>query len=173
MTEIKNTTLNIKLLQAKQQNHDLKYHPDILHMDICRRMTHVVHHFTKYLSNLFHEKAESDAYKKAFVDSFIMTLSAANQLGIRLSTLNYEPSSDNFISAYIKILSALAKACESSDHQEDYPIRSTWNNEIKKMFLLLSAEAEKLNISIEDEIYTRLDGVESANQLLTEMDGLI
>jgi hypothetical protein len=173
MTDIKNSTLNIKLLQAKQQSHDIKYHPDILYMGIGGRMSHVVHHLTKYLSSLFHENSESAIFKKTFVDCVIMTLSAANQLGIRLSTLSYETHTDNFISSYIKILAVLAKACESSDHQEDYPIRRTWNNEIKNMFLLLLSEAEKLGINIEEEVSERLSMVESANELLVEQGGLL
>lgn len=155
--------------QFFQRQHDLAYHHDIMVLGISRQMSHVTLHLIKYLNALSSKHMSDPENKRSFVDSFIMTISASNLLGISLSKIDLlEPvclSDESFISVYIKILSDLAKACEASDHQEDYPIRQVWHTSIKKFFRLLMQESIRREILILDEAVSRLEYIERKHSL--------
>ncbi len=154
--------------QKKQQQHDIVYHPDILSLGINRRIVHVTLHLTKYLYAIFTHEKDSTAYKKSFTDSFIMIISAANQLGILLSGINAPNIQEyNFINCFMKQIAELAKACESSDHQEDFPIRATWNNSIINLFYIFLREANADKIDILSAAFERIASVENENILVT------
>jgi hypothetical protein len=150
--------------QRLQKKHDEAYHHEIFVLGVSQRMKHVVLHLVKYLDLLFSLPVSSLENKRAFIDSFIMIVSASNLLGISLagslSTVEVNSFDENFINEYIKLLSGLAKACEATDHQEDYPIRAMWNKNIQRFFLLLVHEAISRDISILEEASQRLASVE-------------
>jgi hypothetical protein len=163
--------------QRLQKKHDEVYHHEILVLGISQRMKHVVLHLVKYLDPLFSLPASSSENKRAFIDSFIMIVSASNLLGISLagslSTEEVNSFDGNFINEYIKLLGSLAKACEATDHQEDYPIRAIWNKNVQKFFLLLVCEAISRDMSILEEASHRLASVEmnhSLNDVLREAE---
>lgn len=161
--------------QRLQMKHDDIYHHEIVALGISRRMNHIVLHLVKYLGILSSLPVSSVDNNRAFVDSFIMIISASNLLSISLSQEFLIDEKDyvagNFIDEYIQLIASLAKACEATDHQEDYPIRATWNKNVKKFFLLLVREAKLRNISILEESKKRLYSVEikhSLNEILQE-----
>lgn len=156
--------------QTLQLRHDKIFHQEIFVLDISRRMNHIVLHFTKYLGSLVSSPMLSSEYRKAFVDAFIMVVSASNLLGISLAYYlsNVAPQErigEDFVCNYIQILSRLAKACEAADHQENYPIREVWDENIKNLFLLLLQESALLNVDILREAKERLRGVEKKHPL--------
>ncbi|MBD2204899.1 hypothetical protein H6G33_04435 [Calothrix sp. FACHB-1219] len=172
MNIMKSSRISVEILndyQLLQMQHDKIYHYEIVALGISRRMNHIVLHLVKYLGILSSMPASSRENSRAFIDSFIMIVSASNLLGISLAKevfsnkINY--GFGNFIDEYIHIIAELAKACEATDHQEDYPIRATWNKNIIKFFLLLIREAESRNISIIEESSRRLVCVEMKHSL--------
>jgi hypothetical protein len=163
------STKSLNSYQRLQMKHDEIYHHEILVLGIARRMNHVVLHLIKYLAPLSSFPVSAPENRKAFIDTFIMIVSASNLLGISLAR-NLETSEEDnateiFINQYVQLLAELAKACEATDHQEDYPIRLTWNKNVQKFFLLLLQEAASRNISIVEEASHRLASVESKHSL--------
>jgi hypothetical protein len=161
---------SLNTYQLLQIKHDEIYHHEILVLGIARRMNHVVLHLIKYLAPLSSFPISSSENRKAFIDSFIMVASASNLLGISLARnleINEVDAAADaiFIDRYIQLLAELAKACEATDHQEDYPIRITWNENIQKFFLLLLRESASRNISIVEEASHRLASVERKHSL--------
>jgi hypothetical protein len=155
--------------QLLQMKHDEIYHPDILSLGVPRRMNHVTLHLVKYLGALCSSSVPLLEKKRAFVDSFIMVVSASNLLGIPLSRcLNGEKlecATNGFISSYINVLSKLAKACEATDHQEDYPIRAVWDGSVRELFRLLICESEDYGVNLLDDCSQRLASVEGNHPL--------
>jgi hypothetical protein len=163
------STTEISDYQYLQMKHDEIYHHEIVALSISKRMSHITLHLVKYLGILSSKPVSSAENHRAFIDSFIMIVSASNLLGIslekELSTNDINYTAYNFIDEYIGLLAQLAKACEATDHQEDYPIRATWNNSILRFFFLIAHEAGLRNISILKESSQRLASVESKNPL--------
>jgi hypothetical protein len=163
------STEELNAYQLLQMKHDEIYHHEIIALGISRRMNHITLHLAKYLGILFSLPVSAAENKRAFIDSFIMIVSASNLLGISLAKelvidgINYIDG--NFIDEYIRLIAELAKACEATDHQEDYPIRATWNKNIRRFFFLLVCEAHTRNISILEESSRRLDSVEIKHSL--------
>jgi hypothetical protein len=155
--------------QLLQMKHDEIYHPDILSLGVPRRMNHITLHLVKYLGALCSSSVPLLEKKRAFMDSFIMVVSASNLLGISLSKCldgrTFEGFSNDFIGSYINMLSKLAKACEATDHQEDYPIRAVWNESVKEIFWLLICESENYEVNLLDDCYQRLRSVECNHPL--------
>lgn len=155
--------------QRLQMKHDEIYHHEIFALGVSRRMNHVALHLIKYLGSLSSLPVSAAENKKAFVDAFIMVVSASNLLGISLARDLIIDEANNinqtFIDEYIQLLAELAKACEATDHQEDYPIRATWNKNIRKFFSLLVHESKFRNISLLEEASRRLASVERKHSL--------
>ncbi len=168
------STENLNSYQRLQMKHDETYHHEIIILSISRRMSHIVLHLVKYLGILSSQPITSTENNRAFIDSFIMIVSASNLLGIALAKeLNNNDKhyyiEGKFIDEYIQLIAELAKACEATDHQEDYPIRATWNKNILRLFFLLVSEAHSRNIFILEESSQRLASVEikySLNDIL-------
>ncbi|MEH2299266.1 hypothetical protein [Nostoc sp.] len=163
------STEELNAYQRLQMKHDEIYHPEIVALGICRRMNHIALHLVKYLGILSSLPVSAEENRRVFIDSFIMIVSASNLLGIYLAEelvidgINYIDG--NFIDEYIRLLAELAKACEATDHQEDYPIRATWNKNIRRFFFLLVREAHSRNIFILEESSRRLGSVEIKHSL--------
>ncbi|MDZ8184350.1 MAG: hypothetical protein RMX96_05725 [Nostoc sp. ChiSLP02] len=163
------STEELNAYQRLQMKHDEIYHHEIVVLDISRRMNHIALHLVKYLGILSSIPISAAENNRAFIDSFIMIVSASNLLGIYLAKEllidKINSINGNFIDEYILLLAELAKACEATDHQEDYPIRATWNRNIRKFFYLLLREAHSRNISILEESRRRLASVEIKHSL--------
>ena len=169
------STEELNAYQRLQMKHDEIYHPEIVALGISRRMNHIALHLVKYLGILSSLPVSAEENRRVFIDSFIMIVSASNLLGIYLAEellidgINYIDG--NFINEYIRLLAELAKACEATDHQEDYPIRATWNKNIRRFFFLLVREAHSRNISILEESSRRLASVEIKHSLNDILQG--
>lgn len=163
------TAEELNAYQRLQMKHDEVYHHEIFVLGVSRRMNHVALHLIKYLGSLSSLPVSASENRKAFIDAFIMVVSASNLLGISLEKdLVIDEANDideTFINEYIQILAELAKACEATDHQEEYPIRATWNKNIQKFFFLLVREANSRNISLLEEAIHRLASVERKHPL--------
>ncbi|NJR48208.1 MAG: hypothetical protein HC780_00335 [Leptolyngbyaceae cyanobacterium CSU_1_3] len=166
---------SLSAYQRLQMKHDEIYHHEIFVLGVSQRMNHVVLHLIKYLGVLFSLPVSSLENRRAFIDSFIMIVSASNLLGIslarNLSTEEVTSPDGIFINEYIQLLAKLAKACEATDHQEDYPIRATWNKNIQDFFSLLVREAISRDISILKEASHRLTSVEMNHPIATVLQG--
>ena len=169
------STEELNAYQRLQMKHDEIYHPEIVALGISRRMNHIALHLVKYLGILSSLPVSAEENRRVFIDSFIMIVSASNLLGIYLAEelvideINYIDG--NFLDEYIWLLAELAKACEATDHQEDYPIRATWNKNIRRFFFLLVREAHSRNISILEESSRRLAAVEIKHSLNDILQG--
>jgi hypothetical protein len=154
------TSEELDSYQRLQLWHDEHYHPDILALGVSRRMNHIVLHLVKYLYPLSSLGISTVENRKAFIDSFIMVVSASNLLGIILAkeavNISIDNSNTNFACCYIRLLAELAKSCEAADHQEDYPIRRTWDKNIRELFCLLVHEADLRSIYLLQEASHRL-----------------
>lgn len=71
--------------QRLQLKHDAVYHSEILALGVSRRMTHVALHLIKYLGYLSSLPDSEPENRRAFIDAFIMVVSASNLLGISLA----------------------------------------------------------------------------------------
>ena len=162
--------MTLKEYQAFQLKHDQQYHPEILYLGVARHMNHVALHLVKYLSRFFSYEPHDPEYRQALVDSYIMVVTAANLLSIDLSQTLGEAASatsdqPSFKKAFILLLGDLAKACEATDHQEDFPIRKTWARVVTALFELLSMEAKQLRLEIIHDATIRLQAVEGRHGL--------
>ena len=168
----KNIVNKVNAYQARQLKHDRTYHREIWNLGVVRGMNHIALHLIKYLSPLYSLPVSDKSNRKSLIDAFIMVVSAGNllnlSLGRFLETCSYYPEErwdEDFIGRYIRLLSDIAKACEATDHQEDYPIRDVWNRSFQCFFILLLMEAEKRNIDIIKEASNRLVEVENNHGL--------
>ena len=128
-------------------------------------------HLAKYLGALSQD-SDSDAYRRVFVDSFIMIASASNILALRMSDwiegLNPDCSelkSSEYTQQYISALSSLAKACDATDHIENFPMNVTWKNSIVEFLRLTISRAYATEVQLISEAITRLDSIESEHGL--------
>ena len=135
------TANSLNAYQARQLKHDRTYHREIWSLGVSRGMKHVALHLIKYLANLSALPVSSNENKRALIDSFIMIISAGNLLNFPFcavldvsSSPSEETLDDSFVDEYIRLLAEMAKACEATDHQEDYPIRAVWNRNLKSFF---------------------------------------
>jgi hypothetical protein len=162
-------TTEISNYQSLQIQHDIIYHPEIVVLGIAKRMNHIILHLVKYLGVLSSTPTSTYQNRRALIDSFIMIVSASNLLSISLEKelVNNDQNDTNeaFINKHILLIAELARACEAVDHQDDYPIRATWNKNIIKLFSLVVNEASLQNISIVKEASERLHEVETKNPL--------
>ncbi|MDX2213545.1 MAG: hypothetical protein SFY66_09670 [Oculatellaceae cyanobacterium bins.114] len=169
MSDNLSLTKKLDAYRRLQMKHDEIFHFEILALGVSRRMSHIALHLIKYLRPLSSLPVSAPENKRALVDAFIMVISASNLLGVSLSVdpiSNEDINPDkSFINTYVQFLADLAKSCEAADHQEDYPIRATWNKAIQQLFFLLSKEAAARNINILEEAACRLTSVEKSNSL--------
>ena len=152
--------------QRIQYDHDKLYHPEILCLGVLGRMKHIVLHLMKYRAALSAYQEDDIKNKQAFVDTFIMLVSACNTLNLRISTFDFnDATKQDFLEDYLQIVGNLSKACESADHQEDFPINSTWKSNIELLLKKLLKEAANRNLELLNLSKVRLEKVEDKNSL--------
>ena len=132
--------------QNIQRKHDIEYHADIVSMSELDRMKHISLHFQKYSYPLMNcEKTE--AFTKAFVDTFIMAISASTILDLKELKIETDHDED-FFKAFIKNTSLFAKACESQDHKELFPYKAAWIESTRNLIDLSLHKSKKMKIEI-------------------------
>jgi hypothetical protein len=135
-------------LQVAQLKHDEFYHREIARLTVHARLNHMALHFSKYVGQLAKAVRDGDKLlvRRTVTDSFVIGLSCANILNIRLSAaiqtardaaslselgkilLRQSDSAGNARGDWLLLTYAIeagqmARACEKLDHLEAYPFR--------------------------------------------------
>lgn len=173
-------------LQREQLEHDEYYHREIARLDMKGRVTHLTLHFAKYVGYLGElcDNRNADAeIQRILVDAFIISISAANTLNVRLSEkldselckkvslrelgirlahshlMSDVPLSQLLLTKLSQPTGRMAKACEGLDHIESSNFRAELVAGSIEIFRLTLAAAAKLDLDIVELSKTRLDEV--------------
>lgn len=172
-------------LQIEQLEHDESFHKEITRLNIHKRLNHMVLHFAKYSGKICDyvlNNHDDIAFKKIIIDSFIISVSCANILNLRISDqlpvnaieqkslfeisneivnlLKIDKQDDLWlVKIYPVIVGELAKAIESVDHLEPFTYREAMNSGVIKICMLMLVAAEKLNVDLTMEVPVRLSEV--------------
>lgn len=155
------TPYNLYKIQFRQNEHDLKYHKDILSLGTQNRIKHLALHFAKYLGKLIYEENS----KKTLSDIAICCLSLANALNIQLEItrkkqITVVKQKKEFIENYIRSISLIAKACESLDHLESYPSRNVLIEESNNIISLIISHLHSVGFTLNDIVEDRWKQIE-------------
>jgi len=166
---IRNKSAALDSFQKLQYEHDTKYHPDILSLSVADRMKHVLSHLVKYQYPLLTMPLSELAAKRALVDAYIMLVSACNILKVRASVeLSWSENAtidNSFDRVFLETFAKMAKACDSADHIEDFPIHETWRSSVRILLLLLIRTAEDCNLDLIEEAERRHKTAEAKHGL--------
>ncbi|WP_158531392.1 hypothetical protein [Hyphomonas sp. GM-8P] len=177
-----NAANQILQLQREQNRHDAGYHPDILFLDTASRMKHMALHHAKYTARFLGAEEDGDdvLFERTFTDAAIISVATANIFAQDLrhgfqgraeksSTLMelgqvvaHTPKTDlRFVRRYSEQAGAMAKACESFDHVEDFPFRKALLAANENMFGLLVETAAVRKLDFAHLYMQRLKDIES------------
>ncbi len=173
-------------LQTAQLDHDELFHKEITRLNVHQRINHMALHFAKYSGSicdcLLNAPNES-TLKKNIVDSFIISITCANTLNIRISeklTTEMLDKATSFFALgnniaalweintedslwlarnYPVVVGKLAKACESIDHLEPYAYRELIADNVIRICFLMLIAASVYKIDLVSEVPLRLAGV--------------
>ena len=138
------TTSPLLDLQWTQLSHDERYHKDVVLLPLGERMKHMALHMAKYVGYVAEiDGDDPERVARILTDAFIITLATANTLNQDLARdldapagefdltgtgqqLAHDLGTTNDVSgllrAFARYAGALAKACESLDHMERFPL---------------------------------------------------
>jgi hypothetical protein len=152
-------------LQLAQFKHDETYHREIARLSTQDRLKHMALHFAKYAGNLAEADEDNDALEKAVTDTFIIAVSTANILNLRLSdALPHLLGSESVTAApFARTLAIhagrMAAACEKLDHLEDFSFRSVIRESALALVRAAVTEARRRRWDIRSLSVSRLAGV--------------
>lgn len=150
-------------LQLEQFKHDEMYHREIARLGTQDRLKHMALHFAKYAGNVAEAGEDENALRKAVTDTFIIAMSTANILNVRLSDAlsSRDPnvSSRSFGTALAIHAGRMAAACEKLDHLEDVAFRPVIRENAIALLNAALGEAERRGWVIADLVRARLVGV--------------
>jgi len=130
--------------QREQHVHDQRNHFDILSLSKNDRLKHYGLHYAKYVGRLARGADEVKSVERTLVDTFLVSLSAANTLHQNLSTLNFSAGSKPQIDPVYVFADAagrFADACEKIDHMEEFiPIARKANADVIQWVLDFAQE---------------------------------
>src|SRR5437870_3927471 len=78
----------LSALQLEQFRHDETYHREITRLTVHQRLNHMALHFAKYvglIASEAHQNSDEQRLNRAIIDGFIIGLSTANVLNLKLS----------------------------------------------------------------------------------------
>lgn len=189
---------SIKLieLQKRQKEHDENHHYDIHTLPYYERMNHYVLHFSKYVGRLSKdyptEGRLSEQIHKTTADAFIVTLAAANTLGLNLQAelegrfgegvashfrewqevadstggaMDVEELKDWLLVELADPTGEMANALESTDHMEGINAREILTEGIMEIFTTLIIASNHLNEDIVGLVEHRWETIESESIL--------
>lgn len=139
----------LRNLQGRQREHDIRAHQDIYYLPYPDRIKHLTFHVSKYAGRLAKGDLTDTEFNRTLVDTFVITLSAAEVLRIDFAevlsgwtnvaehatltslgvALEEQDSrmDDSLQDWYFRKLAyvggRMSKACESLDHMEAIPYR--------------------------------------------------
>lgn len=154
--------LDLDQLQLEQFKHDEVYHREIARLSTQDRLKHMALHFAKYAGNLV-ESDDDAVVQKTLTDTFIIAVSTANTLNLRLSDVvgaNEHPLDNrNFAQLLAIYAGRMAAACEKLDHLEDFPFRPIIRESTISLLHAAAHEADCRGWNITDLVRARLAGV--------------
>jgi hypothetical protein len=144
-------------LQRQQYKHDLRNHFDILSLHKTARLIHYGLHFSKYVGRLARGATETISVERTIIDTFLVSLSAANTLHQDLSkttsTIGVTRRNVDALLEFADAAGRFADACEKIDHLEDFlSIARDANRDIIRWVL---TTAEDRNLDLESAIKMR------------------
>jgi hypothetical protein len=181
-------------IQWEQSKHDELYHKEIVLLPVGDRMKHFALHMAKYAGYLADtvDSEDDPRFERALVDAFIISVAAANTLGLDLGralardegvggglgtlgegwakTLCPEEQDKGgiwFLRQFARCSGRLAKACESLDHIESHPFREEMRASVLDLFKLVVAEASARRIDLPKEWKERLQSIEAKHLFKT------
>ncbi len=111
-------------LQREQHAHDMRNHFDIISLHKTERLKHYGLHFAKYVGRLAREASEAKPIDRTIVDTFLVSLSAANTLHQDLSKENYASGANvrqiDPLRTFADAAGRFADGCEKIDHLEEF-----------------------------------------------------
>lgn len=173
-------------LQTAQLDHDELFHKEITRLNIHQRLNHMALHFAKYsgkICNSILNSLDEQILRKTIIDSFIIAITCANILNLRISDKlissgeqEYSSLSDlgQDIAKWLKIntqdplwlvktfpvaTGSFAKACESIDHLEPYAYRESITDSVVRICLLMLTAAAHYKIDLVSAVPLRLNDV--------------
>jgi hypothetical protein len=143
------SSLDLTKLQREQYAHDMRNHFDIISLHKTERLKHYGLHFGKYVGRLARGRGEPKPIGRTLIDTFLVTLSAANTLHQDLSRENFpadhQAQSDNILTL-ADAAGRFADACEKIDHLEEFvPIAKQANRDIA-LWVMSAADKHDLDL---------------------------
>jgi hypothetical protein len=132
-------------LQREQHAHDQRNHSDILHLSKTDRLKHYGLHFAKYVGRLARGAEEAKSVERTLVDTFLISLSAANTLHQELGRAEWPTRASCKQNDPIYVLADMAgrfaDACEKVDHMEEFiSIARQANAEVVQWVINMASE---------------------------------
>lgn len=176
---------DLRQLINEQRQHDEQAHRDVYFLDSRSRMSHLVHHFSKYAGRLSGESTSPDVLTRTIVDAFIVGLSAAELLRIDIGTaltadLDPEPSTIQQLAAvgaperlgqlgvaewlFRQLAGSAglaAKAVESLDHLEQFDYRGQLNLTVNRILMACVVASGGIDIDLAKAVRQRWRFLES------------
>lgn len=156
-------------LQIEQRIHDDRHHPDVSRLSLHHRLNHLALHFAKYAGRIADTIRSGDHRKvnQTLIDTFIIALSAANVLNIRLdgqldgpwAAGESMPNSLGLTDLLLDMTSAsgkLARACEAVDHLEARMLRDEMSSAIVTLAKIAVTQMAARNLDIVGSVHARL-----------------
>jgi hypothetical protein len=170
-------------LQIAQMKHDEFYHREIARLTVHARLNHMALHFCKYVGQLAEcgPSGNEAGVMRAITDTFIIDLSSANILGIKLVSTIPDVSNENSLAdcgrrllrsrnlgnaaewllfTYAIEAAKMARACEKLDHLEAYPFREAISSALSNICATSMAAAEVFGFDLVKSVRDRLHEVE-------------
>ena len=172
-------------LQVAQLTHDEFYHREIVRLTVHARVNHMALHFCKYVGQL--AKAlhcdDQQIVRRTITDSFVIGLSSANILNLRLADVIPEAREATSLSELGRMLLAksasvadrrgdwllltyaveagqMARACEKLDHLEAHPFREEMTKSIAAICRASLMAAEVFSLDLPRMIKDRFAEIE-------------
>ncbi|MCP5246010.1 MAG: hypothetical protein H6937_08685 [Burkholderiales bacterium] len=173
-------------LQIAQLGHDELFHKEITRLSIHQRLNHMALHFAKYsgkICDCILNNPNEQTLKRVVIDSFIISVTCANILNLRISDRLIPSDKQKFssldelgndlirqlgvdihdslwlIKAFPVVAGEFAKACESVDHLESFRYRESMIDSVTRICSLILVAASQLKVDLVSETPLRLNEV--------------
>ena len=176
----------LRNLQARQREHDVRAHQDIYYLPYPGRMKHLTFHVSKYAGRLAKGNLPGAEFNRTLVDTFIITLSAADVLRIDFSEVlnrwakvtehadltslglalreqdcRVDDLQDWYFRKLADVAGRMAKACESLDHMEAVPYRDVLSEAVIDLCRATIATSATLSLDLVMAVGQRWEAIES------------
>lgn len=173
-------------LQIAQLEHDELFHKEITRLNIHQRLNHMALHFAKYsgkICDCILNNPNEQNLKRTIVDSFVISVTCANTLNLRISDRLIPSREQKFssldelgndlikrlgidihdslwlVKAFPVVAGEFAKACESVDHLESFRYRESMIDSVTRICSLILVAALQLKVDLVAETPLRLNAV--------------